>query len=221
MSLQPHFCCPSGWSSTRKPVASNPYSQDELSLINYSFVGGIKATFLTDYIHTFTILIIACFFTVKVFTVNDIGSVGHLYELVKAAGERHPVVGNHNGSYLTMTSKGGIEFAIIHLVTNFGLVIMDTSYFIKAFAASPRAVVPGYVIGGIAYFSIPWALVSPTSADVNVRCEKLTFKGHTDEQRCSRSGDFASLPYIPSCKCCSTPLGLPNIRVNLIIPPSA
>lgn len=35
---------------------------------------------------------------------------------------------------------------------------MDTSFFIKAFSASPSAVVPGYVIGGIAYFAIPWAV---------------------------------------------------------------
>lgn len=35
---------------------------------------------------------------------------------------------------------------------------MDTSYFIKAFSAKPSAVVPGYTIGGIAYFAIPWAL---------------------------------------------------------------
>lgn len=35
---------------------------------------------------------------------------------------------------------------------------MDAGYFTKAFAASPEAVVPGYVIGGISYFSIPWAL---------------------------------------------------------------
>ncbi len=35
---------------------------------------------------------------------------------------------------------------------------MDTSFFIKAFSASPAAVVPGYTIGGIAYFAIPWAL---------------------------------------------------------------
>src|ERR1700753_2597925 len=49
-------------------------------------------------------------------------------------------------------------FGILHLLTNFGLVIMDTSFFIKAFSASPSAVVPGYVIGGIAYFAIPWAI---------------------------------------------------------------
>jgi len=35
---------------------------------------------------------------------------------------------------------------------------MDTSYFIKAFSAAPSSVVPGYTIGGIAYFAIPWAL---------------------------------------------------------------
>lgn len=35
---------------------------------------------------------------------------------------------------------------------------MDAGYFTKAFAASPEAVVPGYVVGGICYFSIPWAL---------------------------------------------------------------
>lgn len=34
---------------------------------------------------------------------------------------------------------------------------MDTSFFIKAFAAAPSSVVPGYVIGGLAYFAIPWA----------------------------------------------------------------
>ena len=35
---------------------------------------------------------------------------------------------------------------------------MDTSFFVKAFSASPSAVVPGYVVGGVAYFAIPWCL---------------------------------------------------------------
>lgn len=35
---------------------------------------------------------------------------------------------------------------------------MDTSYFIKSFSASPSSVVPGYTLGGILYFSIPWGL---------------------------------------------------------------
>lgn len=35
---------------------------------------------------------------------------------------------------------------------------MDTSFFIKAFSAAPKAVVPGYVLGGILYFAVPWGL---------------------------------------------------------------
>lgn len=72
----------------------------------YTFVGGIKATFLTDYFHTVVILIIACYFSIQAFTFDEIGSVGHLFDLVKEATLRHPVSGNHNGEYLTMTSKG-------------------------------------------------------------------------------------------------------------------
>jgi urea-proton symporter len=49
-------------------------------------------------------------------------------------------------------------FGIIHILANFGLVIMDTGFLIKAFAAKPEAVVKGYVVGGIAYFAIPWCL---------------------------------------------------------------
>ena len=132
----------------------------------YTFVGGIKATFLTDYIHTFTIVIILCYFSIKVFTLKEVGSLSNLYELVKAAGQRSPVAGNEDGSYLTMTSKGGILFGILHIAANFGLVIMDTSFFIKAFSASPKAVVPGYVVGGIAYFAIPWCLGTLASSVV-------------------------------------------------------
>ena len=45
-----------------------------VGVILYTSVGGIKATFLTDYFHTFVILIIACYFTVKTFTIPEIGS---------------------------------------------------------------------------------------------------------------------------------------------------
>jgi hypothetical protein len=63
-------------------------------------------SFLTDYIHTFIILVICLFFTIKPFMIPEIGSLSNLYDLVAAAGARNPVPGNHNGTYLTMTSKG-------------------------------------------------------------------------------------------------------------------
>jgi Na+/proline symporter len=77
-----------------------------VGVILYTSVGGIKATFLTDYFHTFVILIIACYFSVKAFTIPEISSPSHLYDLIISAGQEHPVSGNHNGSYMTMTSKG-------------------------------------------------------------------------------------------------------------------
>lgn len=49
-------------------------------------------------------------------------------------------------------------FGIIHTLANFGLVIMDTGFFTKAFSAAPQAVVPGYIIGGNFYYAIPWCL---------------------------------------------------------------
>ncbi|KAJ4864068.1 sodium:solute symporter family domain-containing protein [Trichoderma breve] len=129
-----------------------------VGVILYTFVGGIKATFLTDYFHTFVITVIICFFTIKTFTVPEIGSPAGLFELIVKAGQDHPVPGNEGGSYLTMTSKNAILFGIIHILANFGLVIMDTGFFAKAFSAAPQAVVPGYIVGGIAYFAIPWCL---------------------------------------------------------------
>ncbi|OQE41270.1 hypothetical protein PENCOP_c005G04750 [Penicillium coprophilum] len=131
-----------------------------LGVIIYTLMGGIKATFLTDYIHTFIILILCCYLTIKALTDTQIGSIGGLYDLVLAAQPRHFVEGNYQGSLFTMTSQQGIFFGIILLISNFGTVIMDTGYFTKAFAASSEAVTPGYVIGGISYFSIPWSVGS-------------------------------------------------------------
>lgn len=75
-----------------------------ISLRRQGLTFGIS--FLTDYFHTAIILIIACYISIKAFTFEEIGSIGNLYDLVKAAAQRHPVSGNHDGTYLTMTSKG-------------------------------------------------------------------------------------------------------------------
>jgi Na+/proline symporter len=146
-----------------------------VSVVLYTFFGGIKATFLTDYFHTFAIMVVICFFTIKVWLTPEVGSIGNLYDTISQLGTTRPVLGNQDGSFLTMTSKNvrlpfsipssthliiqqGVLFGIIHTLSNFGLVIMDTGFFAKAFSAAPHAVVPGYIIGGIAYFAIPWCL---------------------------------------------------------------
>ncbi|WFD21133.1 hypothetical protein MCAP1_003390 [Malassezia caprae] len=59
-----------------------------------------------------------------------------------------------------MTSPSAVEFGILHTLGNFGLVIMDSSYWQKAYSANVAAAVPGYLVGGIIYFGLPWCLGS-------------------------------------------------------------
>ncbi|KAL2819602.1 Sodium:solute symporter family-domain-containing protein [Aspergillus cavernicola] len=128
-----------------------------LGVAVYTYFGGLKATFLTDYVHTFIIIIIICWFTIKVITVNEIGSIGALYDAVVVAGKEKPVAGNYEGSYLTMRSEQCLYFGILHVTGNVGAVIMDTGFWQKGFSADFAAAVPGYVLGGAASFSVPWA----------------------------------------------------------------
>ena len=42
------------------------------------------------------------------------------------------------------------------IVGNFGTVFLDNGYYNKAIAASPVDALPGYIMGGLAWFAIPW-----------------------------------------------------------------
>lgn len=127
-------------------------------VVIYTYWGGLRATFLTDYIHTFIIMIIVVWFSIKVVVAAEISSIGQLYDSIKRLPSEGSVEGNYEGSYLTMTSDQSVFFGIIHIVTNFGIVIMDTGFWQKGFSADVAAAVPGYILGGNAYFGIPWAL---------------------------------------------------------------
>ncbi|KAJ9659140.1 urea active transporter [Neophaeococcomyces mojaviensis] len=128
-----------------------------IGVVLYTMFGGIKATFLTDYVHTVMILIIIFIFAFTTYATNDIlGSPGRVYERIVAAAKAHPVEGNTDGSYLTMHSKEGAIFFVINIVGNFGTVFLDNGYYNKAIAASPVDALPGYVMGGLSWFAIPW-----------------------------------------------------------------
>ncbi|KAM0797807.1 urea active transporter [Usnea florida] len=128
-----------------------------IGVVLYTIAGGIKATFLTDYVHTVMILIIIFIFAFTAYTTNaNLGSPSKVYDLLKTAAKEHPVAGNAQGSYLTMRSQEGAIFFVINLVGNFGTVFMDNGYYNKAIAASPVHALPGYVMGGLSWFAIPW-----------------------------------------------------------------
>src|ERR671928_109868 len=71
-----------------------------------------------------------------------------------------PVDGNYAGSYLTMASSGALIFGIINIVGNFGTVFVDQSYWQRAIAASPKSAFKGFMIGGLAWFAIPFTLAT-------------------------------------------------------------
>ncbi|MCJ1483683.1 hypothetical protein MMC06_003851 [Schaereria dolodes] len=128
-----------------------------IGVVLYTMFGGIKATFLTDYVHTVMILIIIFIFAFTAYTTNvNLGSPGKVYDLLVQAAKAHPVSGNAEGSYLTMRSKEGAVFFVINIVGNFGTVFCDNGYYNKAIAASPVHALPGYVMGGLSWFAIPW-----------------------------------------------------------------
>ena len=147
-------------------------------IIVYTGVGGLKATFVSAYIHTAFIYVILCIFCFEVYRNNkDIGSADAMYQrlanIIKFTKEdctaigydpdKQPcgkVSGNHHGSYLTMLSSDGLMFGIINIIGNFGTVFVDQSYWHAAIAAKPASTVKGYMLGGLCWFSIPFSLAT-------------------------------------------------------------
>ncbi|KAI0125337.1 Sodium:solute symporter family-domain-containing protein [Xylariales sp. AK1849] len=128
-----------------------------VGVVAYTLVGGLKATILTDWIHTFILLIIIIIFALTTYASSDkLGSPSAVYDLLIKATLDHPVEGNAQGSYLTMRSQEGAIFFVINIIGNFGTVFLDNGYYNKAIAASPVHALPGYLIGGLSWFAIPW-----------------------------------------------------------------
>ncbi|GEQ69657.1 hypothetical protein JCM33374_g3330 [Metschnikowia sp. JCM 33374] len=95
-------------------------------------------------------------FGFNTFAISDkLGSPGAVWEIVTKLAETSPREGNAGGSYLTIKSHSGGIFFVINIVGNFGTVFLDNGYFNKAFASDPVATMPGYVMGGLAWFAIP------------------------------------------------------------------
>ena len=92
----------------------------------YTMFGGIKATFLTDWVHTVILLVIIFIFAFSAYATNaDLGSPSKVYDLLVEVAKKHPVAGNAEGSYLTMRSQEGAIFFVINIVGNFGTVFCD------------------------------------------------------------------------------------------------
>ncbi|KAI9745919.1 MAG: hypothetical protein M1818_000600 [Claussenomyces sp. TS43310] len=131
-----------------------------IGVLIYTLFGGIKATFLTDWVHTIVIYIIMLATLFVVYTSSDVvGSPDKMWDLLRTAGQSHPIEGNADGSYLTMRSEQGGFVGLVFLGAGFGAAV-DSQLFQKAIAANPSSTLWGYLIGGTCWFTIPFVLAS-------------------------------------------------------------
>jgi SSS family transporter len=132
-----------------------------LGVLIYTLAGGLKATFIADYLHTAIIFAVLLIFVTTVYIFSPItGGVQGMFDKLASAAALKPVEGNAGGAYLTMASVGGLIFGIINIVGNFGTVFVDQAYWQRAIAARPSSAVKGYLVGGMAWFSIPFTLAT-------------------------------------------------------------
>lgn len=127
-------------------------------MVLYTAVGGLKATFLTDYLHTLVALILIIYFTLSTVTHDKVGGLGGLYDKVISTAPANLIDGNYKGSLLTMKSPDAIIWGLILKFGNLALVVMDTAFWQKSFATEVKATVPGYNLAAAAIFGIPWGL---------------------------------------------------------------
>jgi SSS family transporter len=127
----------------------------------YTLVGGLKATFVADYMHTIIIFVVILTFVAAVYINQDItGGLEGMYDKLVEAARLNPVEGNAAGAFLTMASIGGLMFGIINIVGNFGTVFVDQAYWQRAIAAKPTSTVKGFLLGGACWFAIPFTLAT-------------------------------------------------------------
>ncbi len=132
-----------------------------MGIILYTIFGGLKATFFAEYLNAGFIFVVVLVFVAGIYFVSpEIGGISGMYDKLSAASVLNPVDGNAQMSFLTLASVGALIFGIINIVGNFGTVFVDQSYWQRAIAARPKAATGGFIIGGLAWFAIPFTLAT-------------------------------------------------------------
>ncbi|EDK38803.2 hypothetical protein PGUG_02901 [Meyerozyma guilliermondii ATCC 6260] len=108
--------------------------------------------------HTVILYCLVLAFLFNCYATSEIvGSPGALWDLLVEASERRPIAGNASGSLLTFNSVQGGLFGLVLFGAGFAAAC-DSQLFQKAIAADPKYLVRGYILGGLAWFSLPFCL---------------------------------------------------------------
>ncbi|KAI6797874.1 solute symporter family transporter [Hortaea werneckii] len=155
-----------------------------LGVCVYVILGGLRATFLCDYSHTLVLMVIILYFMFTAYTTSDlVGSPSRMHDLLQQAATQRPVSGNKDGSYTTLKSDYGLIFGVIQLCSGSGTVFLDQAYWQRAIASRPTTAVRAYILGGLAWFAIPFGF----STTLGIAAVALTNNPH-----------FPTYPNVPS-----------------------
>lgn len=137
----------------------------------YVIAGGLRSTFIADYVHTVILFIAIFVFGFLMYATSDlVGSPSKLYDLLVEASETMPISGNVNGSYLSFFSLDGLVFAFDLFAAGFSTVWLDQAYWQRAIASRPETSVRAYLLGGVAWYGIPFGFASA----MGLGCAALT-----------------------------------------------
>jgi Na+/proline symporter len=126
----------------------------------YIVVGGLRATFICDYLHTIFLYVCIFTFMFQTYSLNpDIGSPSQLWHLLKEKEKIIPA-DSYDGSYMTVGSREGLVTAATIFLSGFSAVWTNQVYWQRAIASQPATAVKGYVLGSFAWYAIPFAMSS-------------------------------------------------------------
>ena len=173
-----------------------------LGVCVYVVLGGLRATFLCkdlskaferaaadlsfprgDYSHTLILMVIILYFMFSAYTTNaQIGSPSAMYQLLKDAAVKRPVTGNQDGSYVTMKSNFALIFGVIQLCSGSGTVFLDQAYWQRAIASRPTTAVRAYILGGLAWYAIPFGFATTLGLAAVALTDSPSFPAMTQAQ---------------------------------------
>lgn len=128
-----------------------------INVVIYTRMGGLKATFVSDWTHTVIIygILLATCYTIYC-TSSVIGSPGKMYDLLKEVQEIFP--SETGQSYLSFHDRSMFFLTWSVAIGGLSSVFGDPGYSQRAIAAEPSNVFHGYLMGGLCWWIIPFSL---------------------------------------------------------------
>ncbi|OBA14025.1 uncharacterized protein OGAPODRAFT_78322 [Ogataea polymorpha] len=145
-----------------------------LGVMVYTALGGLKATFISDWIHTVIIYIILLVASYKIYCSSPlIGSPGKMYDLLQEAQIAFPSATGQ--SYLSYRDSTMLMLTWTVCLGGLSSVFGDPGYSQRAIASSSTQVFQGYTLGALCWAVIPTVIGS----SAGLACRALLSNPHS------------------------------------------